>query len=140
VTTHSVLLAARRNCPLLKCLPCPHGFQLDESGCSTCTCRDPCAEISCHGEGEKCRLVEVSCVNTPCPPVPMCLPQPNNPCQSGHPLLIAGSEEVRTCGPTGSPCPLSHKCHLSPLGEYAVCCPKPSELSCMVFCINGVKY
>ncbi|PNF36509.1 Amyloid beta A4 protein [Cryptotermes secundus] len=119
---------AQSSCPSLKCIPCPHGFLLDESGCQTCKCRDPCAEISCREDGEKCRLVEVSCINTPCPPVPVCLPQPQNPCQMGQPLLVMGSTEVMVCGPNGSPCPSSHKCHLSPLEEYAVCCPKPRNV------------
>lgn len=123
----SAVLEAQNNCPLRKCIPCPHGFLLDESGCQTCKCRDPCAEITCREDGETCRLVVVSCIDTPCPPVPMCLPQPQNPCQMGQPLSAMGSTEAMVCGPTGSSCPLSHKCHLSPLGEYAVCCPKPSE-------------
>ncbi|PSN48928.1 hypothetical protein C0J52_03479 [Blattella germanica] len=117
-----------RDCPLLKCIPCPYGYKLDASGCSTCDCKDPCAEISCFEEGEACRLVDVTCTDQPCPPVPMCLPRRENPCQTGHPLLMPGSTDMVQCGPNGSPCPSSHKCHLSPLGEYAVCCPKPRDV------------
>ncbi|KAJ9582850.1 hypothetical protein L9F63_022809 [Diploptera punctata] len=116
------------NCPAFRCAPCPYGYQMDLSGCPTCTCKDLCAEISCYEEGEACRLVEVSCTDQPCPPVPMCLPRRENPCLTGHPLLEPGSTDMVQCGPNGSPCPSSHKCHLSPFGEYAVCCPKPRDV------------
>nr|CAD7194476.1 unnamed protein product [Timema douglasi] len=116
-------------CPLVNCsVNCEHGYQLDSQGCRTCSCKDPCKELSCREDGESCRLVEVTCVDQPCPPIPMCLPHRENPCQGGHPLLHPGSNDVVQCGPTETTCPSSHKCHLSPLGEYAVCCPKPRDV------------
>lgn len=121
---------APNECPVHKCsTACEHGRKLDSKGCETCECKDPCEEMSCPGEGESCRLVEVACVDQPCPPVPMCLPRRDNPCVSGHPLLVKGTAEVLQCGPRGSACPSSHKCHLSPFaGEFAVCCPKPRDV------------
>lgn len=117
------------NCPLRKCEhDCLHGFELNENGCHTCKCIDPCTKISCRGEGETCRLVDVECTNGPCPPMPMCLPKKENPCQHGEPLKLIGSDELVTCGPDYESCPSSHKCQLSPVGEYAVCCPKPRDV------------
>ena len=128
--------AAMASCPELRCEEeCPHGQQLDARGCRTCRCRDPCQQLQCRGEGEACRLVQVQCADPPCHAVPMCLPRRENPCQAGQPLEEAGTSPGTSpgtgalfrCGPSGNSCPSSHKCELSPLGEYAVCCPKPRE-------------
>lgn len=115
-------------CPTYKCSEnCEHGFELDSRACRTCKCVDPCSKLSCREDGEACRLVKVECVGLPCPPVAMCLPKKENPCQNGEPLGLGNTEEVVSCGPEFENCPSSHKCQLSPLGEYAVCCPKPSK-------------
>lgn len=118
----------QHTCPLFNCVgDCDHGFELDDGGCRTCKCVDPCAKVTCRGEGEVCRLVDVECVSWPCPPVAVCLPKKENPCQNGEPLKLGRSEETVSCGPDHGSCPSSHKCQLSPLGEYAVCCPKPRK-------------
>lgn len=105
---------------------CPHGFEMDAYRCPTCKCVDPCSKISCRGEGEICRLVKVECTDGPCPAVPMCLPKKENPCQYGEPLKLG--DNLVSCGPNYENCPSSHKCQLSPVNEYAVCCPKPREV------------
>ncbi|KAJ1528450.1 hypothetical protein ONE63_006861 [Megalurothrips usitatus] len=120
-------------CPALQCeKECPHGYQLDGRGCPTCRCRDPCQELQCRGEGEACRMVQVQCADPPCHAVPMCLPRRENPCLTGQPLESVSSSNAAgglfRCGPSGDSCPASHKCELSPLGEYAVCCPKPRDV------------
>lgn len=51
---------------------CEYGFVLSEdTGCPLCQCRDPCSGVSCK-EDEQCQLVEVSCKDHYCPPVPSC--------------------------------------------------------------------
>ncbi|ODM92548.1 BPTI/Kunitz domain-containing protein [Orchesella cincta] len=117
-------------CPLNRCsLQCEFGYQLDTSGCPVCQCKQsPCEDITCD-KGEECRMMQLNCISEPCPPVPLCLPKLENPCPFGEPLRFMDSQERVTCGPGGSnSCPSSTKCHLSPFGEYAVCCPKPKEV------------
>lgn len=122
-------LLNQSSCPETKCSKdCVHGYEMDENNCRTCKCVDPCSKVTCRGDEETCRLVNVECTKQPCPPIPMCLPKKENLCQNGEPLKLEGSEELVTCGPDYNKCPSSHKCQLSPLGEYAVCCPKPRDV------------
>lgn len=61
------------DCLDLTCrMGCDYGFVIDdETSCPTCQCRDPCNSVSCQ-ENEQCQLVEVSCQDHYCPPVPAC--------------------------------------------------------------------
>lgn len=39
---------------------CPYGQKLDEKGCPTCDCKDPCEEARCRPD-ETCELVPLEC-------------------------------------------------------------------------------
>lgn len=119
------------HCPEMNCnVLCTNGYQMDSKNCATCKCYDPCSEFKCKGADETCRLVQVNCITEPCPLMPLCLPKLENPCPIGDPLKEEEAGDVMQCGPHGSHCPSSHRCNLSPFGEYAVCCPKPRVSSC----------
>lgn len=78
-----------RRCPVLNDCPaleCPHGREIDTSGCPTCACRNPCDKVFCRPGVEECRLVQLNCVSEPCPPQPLCLPPLDSPCSYGQPL------------------------------------------------------
>jgi hypothetical protein len=94
-----------------------------------CECKpSPCeTDVRCPA-GEECRMMQLNCISEPCPPVPLCLPRLDNPCAYGAPLSFEETGDRVPCGNAYGNCPSSHKCNISPFGEYAVCCPKPKEV------------
>lgn len=114
-------------CPLMKCKPCQHGYVVNENGCRTCECRDPCSEISCP-VGERCDLVQVECIDVPCPKMPICIPIRDNLCPEGSPLKLNGKE--LGCGPQNEAdlCPTTHTCQLNPMSNRGVCCAKTRDV------------
>lgn len=130
---YQLFIAEPSPCPQTHCsLQCEFGLSLDDSGCPRCECRpSPCDQVEwgCSSPQEECRMVPLHCISEPCPPVPLCLPRVDNPCPwPGSPLTFEETGERLTCGVGSVGCPSSHKCNISPFGEYAVCCPKPSLL------------
>lgn len=66
-------LRSTLDCLDLTCrMGCEYGFELDEeTRCPKCHCKDPCSAVKCS-DMEQCQLVEVSCKDYYCPPVPAC--------------------------------------------------------------------
>ncbi|XP_045503033.1 balbiani ring protein 3 isoform X1 [Colias croceus] len=111
-------------CPTTHCshTTCPHGRELDSTGCPTCACRDPCAETKCRAD-ETCELLPVECEGDTCPPLARCSPRPQCPWGSA---LTAPDGSVLRCGPSAAACPSTHACRFAPHDSApAVCCPKP---------------
>lgn len=114
----------KTECPMMKCVPCEHGYLFDENGCRTCTCRDPCLDITCPG-AEKCELVHIDCIDLPCPMMPICLPPVTDSCVS----LKQNGIEV-SCGPHSDmdSCPSTHACQINPMTHRGVCCAKDRDV------------
>lgn len=114
---------AGNQCATYKCLPCEHGYVIDNNGCRTCECRDPCMNIKCPND-EECKLVTVECVNLPCPKMPICYPKRDSVCPEGNPLII--NEREISCGPQNDAeiCPTTHSCQLDVMTNKGVCCGK----------------
>lgn len=113
-------------------LTCSHGYKLNDKGCGTCACRDPCEDILCSRKNEECRMVKVNCITEPCPPIAMCVPRIDSPCPHGEPL-----PETRCSSLPGGPsCPSTHVCLYSPLESFLPsCCPKSRDV-----CFEDPKY
>ncbi|XP_030369392.1 uncharacterized protein LOC115620335 [Scaptodrosophila lebanonensis] len=115
-------------CPKQSCnLTCESGFKMDANGCPSCECRNFCDELSCAGD-EECQLINVECVDSPCPKMPICVPRRASVCPEGSPLQ-QGDLDV-SCGPHNEheACPTTHSCQLNPVSNRGVCCTKTRDV------------
>uniref|UniRef100_W8AHA0 Papilin n=2 Tax=Ceratitis capitata TaxID=7213 RepID=W8AHA0_CERCA len=115
-------------CAQLSCdKMCEAGYKMDKNGCPLCECRDFCDEISCSN-GEECQLINVECIDEPCPKMPICVPRRVSVCPEGNPLQ-QGDLEV-SCGPhnDNEACPTTHTCQLNPVTHRGVCCSKTRDV------------
>lgn len=59
---------------------CPAGTYCDDiSGAAKCIKLPSCNTVKCSS-GQHCELVEVQCIRAPCPPLPMCIDDADDPC------------------------------------------------------------
>ena len=106
------------SCPILSCTnQCHYGFQLDDNGCSTCDCKNPCSKVHCP-QGSICIMAEVSCFQkSNCARQPRCI---QNVCR-GHPYTDR-HELIEQCIHS---CPQGFWCNNIGLpGNGGVCCPE----------------
>lgn len=122
-------IMARSDCGVVSCPPCEHGYDIDENGCKTCQCKEPCNDISCP-RGEKCELIKVECTDQQFCSLPICTPIRDSVCMEGLPFKIEGRELM--CGPDNDldSCPSTHTCQIDPVTKRGVCCPKTRKYRC----------
>lgn len=61
------------NCQKLECAAiCEYGFKLDENGCHTCKCDDPCDGYLCPEDEECINVKDATCSDFLCPTLPVC--------------------------------------------------------------------
>ncbi|XP_037809607.1 uncharacterized protein LOC119602262 isoform X1 [Lucilia sericata] len=120
---NSAFKCEKKNCSR----SCEAGYQVDTNGCQTCECRDFCAEINCAAT-EECQLINIDCVDAPCPKMPICVPKRESLCPEGSPLKQG--DLVVSCGPQNEneTCPSSHTCQLNPVTHRGVCCTKTRDV------------
>lgn len=115
-------------CPTVECpSACEYGQKTDENGCLTCECRNLCEEVTCS-PNETCELINVECIDSPCPKMPICVPLRDSVCPEGDPLKQNNVE--LSCGPhnENDVCPTTHTCQLNPVSQRGVCCAKTRDV------------
>lgn len=120
-------IQARLDCGPISCPACEHGYVLDDNGCKTCQCKEPCKDITCP-RGETCELIKVECTDQNLCSLPICVPIRDSVCVEGSPFKLEGREIM--CGPENDldTCPSTHTCQMDPLSKRSgVCCLKTRD-------------
>uniref|UniRef100_A0A1I7S313 Antileukoproteinase n=1 Tax=Bursaphelenchus xylophilus TaxID=6326 RepID=A0A1I7S313_BURXY len=109
-----------KSCHIKDC-NCKYGSELDQDGCETCRCLNPCSHIQCP-IGNVCVMVDVECITpSSCPQQPRCIP---NIC-NGKP---ATSDDglVQQCS---SECGVGYKCNNVGFPGFGGLCCEDSTIS-----------
>ncbi|VDP03126.1 unnamed protein product, partial [Soboliphyme baturini] len=73
---------------------CPYGFQMDDSGCPLCECKNPCKRMKCKRSFEVCVMEKINCGSNSCSGIPRCI---LNACPQGTPLVEPSTFVVSKC-------------------------------------------
>ncbi|CAI4227197.1 unnamed protein product [Auanema sp. JU1783] len=111
-------ICVNHNCKTI----CPYGYQVDNEGCETCLCSNPCLDIKCP-EGSLCIMTNVECFQKEnCHPQPRCV---LSMCPIGEAAVSPiGTAEVCSID---KECPANYWCHSFGLSSGGICCPKPTH-------------
>ncbi|VDM49306.1 unnamed protein product [Toxocara canis] len=100
---------------------CDFGVRLDRSGCplnDLCECKSPCEDVKCSNSNDICVLKQMQCLSKPCPPIPICKP---NPCAGESRALNDAKGNVQMCSHDRS-CNEGHCTFLKDENNLGVCC------------------
>ncbi|KAB0795059.1 hypothetical protein PPYR_11898 [Photinus pyralis] len=99
---------------------CPYGPELDNQGCVTCNCYDPCKDHICPNN-EVCIREELICANPPCGIKRKCVC--NLKCPYGYETDCSGCQTCKCIDPCQDVvCPIAQYCAI----EYTNC----TKISC----------
>uniref|UniRef100_A0A7E4UXH3 WAP domain-containing protein n=1 Tax=Panagrellus redivivus TaxID=6233 RepID=A0A7E4UXH3_PANRE len=110
-----------RNCPIMSCTRrCLFGPEMDNNGCPTCECKNPCRTVACP-INHVCRIVPIKCFLSTCSPVAKCI---LNVCPRGEPLERIDNQQLAECSDQNGPqCPHGWFCHKIGISSIGYCCP-----------------
>ncbi|CAD5219044.1 unnamed protein product [Bursaphelenchus okinawaensis] len=107
-----------RSCVRQEC-DCQFGSELDEDGCETCECINPCKDVVCP-IGNVCIMADVECLSSSCLQQPRCVP---NVCSGKPEISIEGF--VKSCN---RECSSGYTCNnVGFPGQGGICCSERNQ-------------